>query len=180
MKYVAFLRAINVGGRTVKMDRLRSLFEELRFSEVETFIASGNVIFTAASPSPKALEGRIEEHLQQNLGHAVPTFLRTPAELADVARQRPFGKVELSPKGAFLYVGFLKEAPGAAAKRRVMELSSETNAFHVRSREVYWLCRERSMRALTCMARLEKALGVPVTFRNRTTVVKIAARHVRE
>jgi len=176
-KYVAFLRAINVGGRFVKMDRLRRLFEELRFSDVETFIASGNVIFTAASRNPKVLEGRIEEHLQQKLGYAAPAFLRTPSELADVARQRPFGKVELSPKGAFLYVGFLKEAPDAAAKRRVTELGSETNAFHVRSREVYWLCRERSMKALTCLARLEKALGVPVTFRMETTVGKIAARH---
>ncbi len=177
MRYVAFLRAINVGGRTVKMDRLRSLFEELRFSEVETFIASGNVIFTAASRSPKALEERIERHLKERLGHVVPAFLRTPAGLAEVARQKPFGRVELSPKGAFLYVGFLKEAPGTAVRRRVMELGSETNAFHVRGREVYWLCRKRSMKALTCMARLERALGAPVTFRMETTVVKLAARH---
>jgi uncharacterized protein (DUF1697 family) len=177
VKYVAFLRAINVGGRVVKMDRLRCLFEELRFSEVETFIASGNVIFTAASRNTKALEGRIGSHLEKRLGHAVPAFLRTPAELAEVARQRPFGKVELSPKGAAMYVGFLKQAPGAARKQRVMELSSDANAFHVRGREVYWLCRERSTESLTSMARLEKALGMPVTFRNETTVNKIAARH---
>ena len=41
-RYIAFLRAINVGGHTVKMDQLRALFEELGLSNVETFIASGN------------------------------------------------------------------------------------------------------------------------------------------
>ena len=48
-KYVALLRAINVGGHTVKMDHLRSLFEAIGFSNVETFIASGNVIFDSRS-----------------------------------------------------------------------------------------------------------------------------------
>jgi uncharacterized protein (DUF1697 family) len=44
-KYVAFLRAINVGGHTVKMDHLRRLFEALGFTNVETFIASSDVVF---------------------------------------------------------------------------------------------------------------------------------------
>jgi len=58
-KYIAFLRAINVGGHTVKMDHLRSLFEALGFSNVETFIASGNVIFESKSKSTRALERRL-------------------------------------------------------------------------------------------------------------------------
>jgi uncharacterized protein (DUF1697 family) len=131
-KYVAFLRAINVGGHTVKMDRLRSLFEELRFSEVETFIASGNVIFTAASRSPKALEGRIGGCLEERLGYAMPTFLRTPAELAEVSRHMPFDNVELSAKGAAMYVGFLADAPGAAVKNKLISFQSDTNEFQVR------------------------------------------------
>ena len=61
-RYVAFLRAINVGGHTVKMDQLRRLFERLGFSKVETFIASGNVIFESASRSAKALEKNTEAH----------------------------------------------------------------------------------------------------------------------
>ena len=48
-RYIAFLRAINIGGHTVKMDDLRQLFESLQFTSVETFIASGNVIFKAGS-----------------------------------------------------------------------------------------------------------------------------------
>ncbi len=67
-RYVAFLRAINVGGHTVKMDYLRMLFEALGFSNVETFIASGNVIFDSKATSAKALEKRIEHCLAEALG----------------------------------------------------------------------------------------------------------------
>ena len=54
-KYIAFLRAINVGGHIVKMDQLRKLFEELQFEHVEKFIASGNVIFDTKSKNIAAL-----------------------------------------------------------------------------------------------------------------------------
>src|SRR6185369_8391120 len=61
-KYVAFLRAINVGGHVVKMDQLRALFEALGFANVETFIASGNVIFDSKSKNVAALERKIDRH----------------------------------------------------------------------------------------------------------------------
>ena len=57
MRYVALLRAINVGGRTVKMDRLRVLFEEMKLQNVQTYIASGNVIFdSSAAAASSSLE----------------------------------------------------------------------------------------------------------------------------
>ena len=89
-RYIAFLRAINVGGRTVKMDRLRELFEAMKFTDVSTFIASGNVVFNAPGKDPVVLETRIEKHLQQSLGYEVATFLRTPSELATMATFEPF------------------------------------------------------------------------------------------
>ena len=89
-RYVAFLRAINVGGRVVKMERLRQLFEELGFAKVETFIASGNVIFESRSQSAPALQKKIESYLHKFLGYEVATFLRTDAELAKIAVYRAF------------------------------------------------------------------------------------------
>ena len=65
----AFLRAINVGGHTVTMAELRGQFEALGFSDVETFIASGNVIFTSRAKGGQALERRIEARLHQTLGY---------------------------------------------------------------------------------------------------------------
>jgi Protein of unknown function (DUF1697) len=78
-RFVAFLRAINVGGRNVTMAALRAQFEALGFSNVETFIASGNVIFEAASRDSAALHRKIEAHLAKSLGHEVSTFVRTDA-----------------------------------------------------------------------------------------------------
>jgi uncharacterized protein (DUF1697 family) len=72
-RYVAFLRAINLGGHVVKMDELKRQFEALEFSNVSTFIASGNVIFESDG-APAELEPRIEQHLHHRLGHGVGTF----------------------------------------------------------------------------------------------------------
>ena len=109
-RYVALLRAINVGGHVVKMDRLRTLFEELDFTDVETVIASGNVLFSSSARSAAALEAKIERHLESALGYEVTTFVRTPAEMSTVAAFDPFpGMVE---DGHTLSVAFLKEHPG--------------------------------------------------------------------
>src|SRR4051794_37291900 len=112
-RYIAFLRAINVGGHVVKMDALRTHFEALRLVNVETFIASGNVIFDAptldaASSDAASLEQEIERRLEKKLGYEVATFLRTPRELAAVAAQQPFGAGDPLDAGHALSVGFVK------------------------------------------------------------------------
>ena len=112
-KYVAFLRAINVGGHIVKMDYLRTLFEALGFKNVETFIASGNVVFEAKSQKPASLEKKIEQHLLKQLGYPVETFIRTVEEVASVGSAQPFSKAELKGSDTRLYVGFLATSPSA-------------------------------------------------------------------
>jgi uncharacterized protein (DUF1697 family) len=175
-RYVAFLRAINVGGRVVKMDRLRTLFEALELDEVATFIASGNVLFTSPSRSARALEEQIERRLDEALGYAVATFLRTPAELAAVAAYQPFGAADPLAAGHALSVGFLKAQPAAVAQEKLRALGTEIDELHVHGRELYWLRREKGMGSLVTFARLERTLGLPATFRNVTTVRKLAAK----
>ena len=175
-KYVALLRAINVGGHTVKMDYLRSLFEDLGFANVETFIASGNVIFDARSKDTRALEGKIEKHLQKTLGYEVKTFVRTTSELASVANYKPFSDSELNAHA--LFIGFVAESPSAAAKQKLLSFTSDVDDLHVHGREVYWLCRTRMLSDSSFSgALLEKILGMRATFRNSTTLKKIAARY---
>jgi uncharacterized protein (DUF1697 family) len=175
---VAFLRAINVGGHVVKMDRLRALFEEMELANVQTFIASGNVIFDAPH-APDALEERIERHLHGALGYAVATFLRTPGEVAAAAGHPPFA-ADVVAEGVALYVGFLRAAPAAEARDRVLALRTETDEFAIHGRELYWLCRARISDSPVTGAKLEKALGMPTTLRNVTTVRKLAARYVED
>ncbi|MDX6384870.1 MAG: hypothetical protein QOK48_2443 [Blastocatellia bacterium] len=175
-KYVALLRAINVGGHTVKMDHLRELFSAIGLSQVETFIASGNVIFDSRSKDSAALEQKIEKHLQQSLGYEVKTFIRTIPELTAVADYQPFSDAELNLHP--LYVGFVAGKPGAQAQQKLLALVNDVDDFHVHGREVYWLCRAERMTDSKFSGPLaEKILGMRATFRNMTTVRKLAAKY---
>ena len=173
---IAFLRAINVGGHTVKMDRLRQLFEELDLQKVETFIASGNVIFDSAADDAAGLERTIETHLRQALGYEVATFTRTTDELAAIARYRPFAEPAISAAHA-LYIVFLRSAPDDTARSRLMALQDGFNEFHLHGRELYWLCHVSVHQSKISGAAIEKALGGEATARNVTTVQKLAAKY---
>jgi len=176
-KYVAFLRAINVGGHTVKMDYLRGLFETLGFSNVETFIASGNVIFDSPSKNTKSLEKKIEDYLRTTLGYEVATFIRTMPEVAAVAHYKPFSDAELSADGSALYIAFLPGRPADEAVHRLLSFATEFDAFHVRGREAYWLCRKKISESDFSGAMLVKTLGMQATMRNSSTVRKIASKY---
>jgi uncharacterized protein (DUF1697 family) len=177
-RYVALLRGINVGGHRVAMSDLRVLFEALAFADVETFIASGNVIFTAAGKAtPASLEQRIADHLQNELGYAVPTFLRTPHEIAQASAQTPFPGAEMSAPGHSLYVGFLQQAPDAAFARDMAARATAVDDFAVLGRELFWLCRGKMMDSLVAWPNVEKAMPVSMTMRNITTVRKLAAKY---
>ena len=123
MRHLAFLRAINVGGRTVKMDRLRGLFTGLGLRDVTTPIASGNVLFSPGRQRTATLERRIEEALADALGFEVTTFVRTAADLATLVRA---GALSAKPEETLL-VGFLKAIPDDAAVSRVHALRSHAD-----------------------------------------------------
>jgi len=176
-KYVAFLRAINVGGHTVKMDHLRRLFEALGLTNVETFIASGNVIFDSTSKSTKTLEKKIEDHLRKKLGYDVETFIRSTSEVAAIANYKPFADSELKAEGNLLYIGFVADKPGNETKKKLLSSATKTDEFHISEREVYWLCRKMFHESKFSGGLLEKILGTSATFRNSTTVRKIAAKY---
>ena len=175
-QFVAFLRAINVGGHNVKMDTLRGLFEDRGLQDVETFIASGNVIFTSRSKSENALQRKIEAHLHESLGYEVATFIRTPAQVAAVARYRPFTQSRLRTAKA-LGVAFLAKPLATGAKKPLMALRTEIDDFHVHGREVYWLCRKRQSESKFSNVLFEKALGVRSTFRGVNTIVRLATKY---
>ncbi len=175
-RHIALLRAINITGRTVKMDMLRKLFVQLGFANVSTFIASGNVLFVADGER-EALEQRIEIHLRDALGYEVTTFLRSPAEIAAVAVHQPFATDQMDT--AFgLMIAFLKQAPDPAATERLLAYRRDSDDFAVHGREVYWLRRTQRSETNFAGATLERALRAPATVRNSTTVRKLAAASI--
>jgi uncharacterized protein (DUF1697 family) len=176
IRYIAFLRAINVGGHTVKMEHLRQLFESFDLANVQTFIASGNVVFESKSKEPRLLEKKIEKRLQEVLGYEVTTFIRTDAELAEIANYRPFRQPDLNVAVAF-NIAFLTDPLDDQSKRKLMALRTEIDNFHVHGREIYWLCQRKQSESTFSNAVLEKALGIKSTLRGVNTVRKMAEKY---
>jgi uncharacterized protein (DUF1697 family) len=173
--YLAFLRAINVGGHTIKMEQLRRHFEALGLMQVETFINSGNVIFAAKAGKAASLEKKLEAHLSQALGYSTSVFLRTPAQLAAVVAYEPFPE---PPAGGSQYIAFVQAPVSAEAQKKLAALDSPDDHFHAHGTEVYWWrSGGLSDSPLSGSGKFEKLLGVPATLRNVTTVRKLAEKY---
>jgi len=176
-RYIAFLRGINVGGHRVKMDRLGGLFEDLGFTDVETFIASGNVIFTSSSRAVDALKGKIERHLEGELGYEVATFIRTPAELKAVCAVGGTFVESEADASSSIYVMFFHSQAGKELKARINVLGSEMDEFTFSGRELFWRVRGKISESPLFGTGIEKALrGAPNTSRNITTLRKLVAK----
>ena len=172
-RYVAFLRAINVGGHIVKMDQLRKLFQDMGFSNVETFIASGNVIFESTAKTSKALEKKIEASLEKSLGYRVDAFVRSTMELNEIAQCNPFGDGDSKCP---VFIMFTGAGCSKEAKRDLRAVASPIDEFNANGREIYWLRRGTFSESLP-PAKLEKIIRMPGTVRNFNTVRRILAKY---
>jgi uncharacterized protein (DUF1697 family) len=174
--HVAFLRGINVGGHSVTNDRLAEVVDEVGMQEVTTFLASGNVLFTAddEAADEDSLGERLSAHLGERLGWAVPTFVRTAAHVTAVAEADPFPD---AAEGGKVHVAFL-DAPlddDEQAAVRSHALDTDTIAFD--GREMYWhLATGRMMESGVGDPALARLLGDRWTLRTATTVQRIARK----
>jgi len=172
IKYIAFLRGINVGGNhIIKMEDLRRMFAALKFKNVQTYIQSGNVIFETAEKNSEKLAEKIEREIEKAVGYEVKTMPRTIDELRDSAAHNPFKKAEPDAK---TYVCFLSAAPDGERQDSLSSLENEYEAFRFRNREMYCLIRPHNpAKELFSNNFIEKHLKVSATTRNLTTVNKI-------
>ncbi len=109
--YIAFLRGIMPSNPTMRNEKLRAIFESLGFSNVQTIISSGNVIFESTSKSIPTLEQKIESALFNQLGIKSPAYIRSRADLEKLIKKDPFKGAEHS-RTSYLIVSFLKQKPG--------------------------------------------------------------------
>jgi uncharacterized protein (DUF1697 family) len=171
MRWFGFLRAVNLGKRQMKMERLRAALTELGFEDVSTFIASGNCSFESPKAGVAALEARVGAHLEQVFGFTVETFLRTSPQVRAIATTDPFpGEVR---EGDLLQVGFLHKAPAAAVRAQVRALSNDTDRLDVRGAELWHLVHGRTMDSTLPPNALGRLIG-STTMRNVNTVRRIA------
>jgi uncharacterized protein (DUF1697 family) len=173
-RYVAFLRGINVGGhKIIKMENLRRTFESWGLSNVSTFIQSGNVIFDSNKTDARALEAKVASQLAASLSYPVEIFLRTTRELAAIAAHPPFETTETD----ILYVAFLHAKPARAAQSVLLALQNDVDELAIKGREAYWLRHRDVGESRLASNFLEKALGMPATARNMTSIRKIVEKY---
>ncbi|HXT68981.1 MAG TPA: DUF1697 domain-containing protein [Vicinamibacterales bacterium] len=173
--YVAFLRAINVGGRVVKMEALKKSFVRLGFSDVDTFIASGNVLFSSRAKDTAKLERQIEKQLEKDLGYEVSTFVRTVEEVIEVSGYVAFSGSDVE-SARVLYVGFLAAPLSREAQTALGRMASDLDRFHANGREWYWLTWAKQGESKISNGAIEKALKVRSTLRGMNTIVRLAGR----
>jgi uncharacterized protein (DUF1697 family) len=176
-RYVAFLRGMNLGGRRIKNEELRSEFEQLGLEDVSCFRASGNVIFAMEEKREERLRQRIETGLGESLGYRVPVFLRSAAELEAVSAQKPFDAALLAASKGKLQVAFLPSAPKADARKQALALASDEDRLAIDGRELYWLPKGGISESDLDLKTIESAVG-PWTMRTKGTVDQIIARLV--
>lgn len=177
-QFVAFLRGINLGKRRVKMDVLKAHFEEMGFTNVATFIASGNVIFSTTARSAAKLEVTIAQHLKKRLGYDVPTLLRTRDELTAIVAEAPLGELFTDSERASTQVTLLAAPLPPELAAAVTGIRTATDAFAVRSRELYWRCATKLTESVIWQNPKLNPHTLPVgTTRNLNTLRQIVERH---
>lgn len=167
--HVAFLRAMNVGGRRVTRDMLVDAFSGFGARDVWTFLASGNVVF--AVDDADGLSRRLEAHLGVTLGMVVPVFVREAARVRGIAGTDPLG-----PDAGTRHVAFAREPLDAGVVSRLDAVGSGTDRFVADGTELYWYVDGRFSASPFAGPRLERVVGVPLTVRKGDTLVRLAAR----
>jgi uncharacterized protein (DUF1697 family) len=175
-RFVAFLRGMNLGGRRIKNDELRSRFEELGFGDVATFRASGNVIFGSDDGDEAVLTERIETGLAEALGYEVPAFLRSAEEVRGIEAHDPFDPGLVEASAGKLQVSMLLRAPSAKVREDVLAMATEEDRLTIRRRELYWLPSGGMLDSSLDLKAIDAVLGLS-TRRTKATIDQIAAKH---
>jgi uncharacterized protein (DUF1697 family) len=172
MKYVAFLRGINVGGKNkIKMETLREILGALGFQNVRTYINSGNVIFETAENVDKEFAANIESAIEKEFGLKIKTIVRTIDEIENIVKNNPFaGQFENDKE---LHVFFLDEELPAEKREFLLSNNRENEQYFVRNKEIFCLLRVSVLNSLMSKDYIGKKLKVSATARNWRTVNKI-------
>jgi uncharacterized protein (DUF1697 family) len=174
MRYVAFLRGINVGGNTlVSMEQLKRVFATLSFTSVETVLASGNVVFDGPKTDLRRLTLRIEEKLHREFGHEIAVLLRTSEELLSLLKAQPFKKIKVTAQTR-LNVSFLPDQPKRASTLPQQLMGTGFQIERISEREVCSALEASPGHGTSGLMRiLEKEFGKRITTRTWNTIERI-------
>ncbi|HEX8303643.1 MAG TPA: DUF1697 domain-containing protein [Jatrophihabitans sp.] len=172
-RWVALLAGINIGGKTtVPMAQLRTVFADLGYRDVQTYIQSGNVVFAEDTGDEGKVIAAIRPALSATFGWDIEVLLRTAPELAAVVAGNPF--LERQDDPTKLLVTFLSAEPAADRAARLQQPpAGETGEVALAGREVYVHAPDGYGRSKLNNAYLARVLGVAATTRNWKSVTKL-------
>ena len=176
IRYVAFLRGINVGGKKlIKMEDLRRVLESSGFRNVQTFIQSGNVIFESSEIDREALTTKIEKKLLKAFGHDVTVVLQTVGELETILKLNPFRKIKPGAD-VMRFVVLLSAEPESKNKLPLVSATEKLEVLAIKNRAVFILCHRKPNGFFSFPNNFsEKHFGVAATTRNWNTIQRIVA-----
>lgn len=170
--YAALLRGINVGGRQkIAMADLRELLGSLGYSDVTTYLQSGNAVFTSPRDDLPELAGEIEGRIERDLGLRVTVLLRTGPQLAAVVDANPYPAAAINPKT--LHVGFLSAPVDPERLAGIDRSVFSPDEFVPGDRVLYLHYPHGAGRTKLAGTVLERRLGVRITARNWNTVITL-------
>ncbi len=169
-RYVAFLRAVNLGKRRVPMALARDALTRVGYDDVGSFVNSGNLLFTSADKA-SACEQAIRAELEDVFGFEVTTFVRSATQVRALAQDQPFGPIAA---GHTHFVLLTQKRMSAADKKNVEAMSNDHDKCVVVGRDVHWLIRSKSTETTLGPRRWLQALpDNPTTARNTTMMAKL-------
>ncbi len=162
--FLSLLRGINVSGKkSMRMADLTALYAGLGLGHVQSYLQSGNLIFTSDAEA-STLAARIGEAIQAHYGFQVTVLMRQQADLERVLAANPFLKRNADPQA--LYVTFLAEVPTATEIEGLGKSQQGSDEFYVVGREIYLHCPHGYGRTKLSNAFFERKLKVAATTRN--------------
>ncbi len=172
--FVALLRAVNVGGRTLPMADLRGLCETLGFEDVRTFIQSGNVVLRSPVHDRRRVREQIEAAIEDRFGFKSEVMIRTAEDLRRLIARNPFPDVaEAEPTR--LVVAFLTAPAADDAPARLEAVYKGPERARFVGEDIYVHFPNGQGESKLTPAVLQKASGVPGTARNWNTVGMLLA-----
>ena len=172
-RFVALFRGINVGGnKSVRMDALKELHESLGLQRVETYIQSGNVVFTSDDAIPTQLARQIAEAFEHKFGFSSNVMVRTADEFKVIIENNPF-KDQPMKETKWVVAMILASDPTSTAREDIQKTYSGPEELHITGQEVYIYYPEGIGRSKLTNTFLEKKLKTMGTARNWNTVLRV-------
>ena len=171
-KYVALLRGIGPGNPNMRNDKLREFFEGLGFSNVQSVISSGNILFESDEPDASKLENMIEQALPERLGFSSTTVIRSKEQLEQFVAANPFGKLTHGP-ASYLLVTFFKRSTKVEFKMPYQVPDRPYKLLTASENELCTTTDNTEHPTTDLMTWLEKQYGKEITSRTWLTVQRI-------